>query len=272
MERRRYRSFPLALVAVVLTLLFAAPSAFTATLYDVSREKLAVRAEKALAADYTFVVLGDSRDNDGVFRTALAKAKSFSPLFILHLGDYSARGTAEETEHFLAMLRETVPEIPCFVVFGNHENRGHFERAIGPRRFALDLPRLNLRLVAVDNADNMLRPSELGYLREQLTTKERTTFVAMHVPPRTQRWSWHSFSDGAEEATRLLAEKGVRVAFYGHVHVYDRDEIRGVPSVITGGAGAPLTYIGYPGEALHHIVVVRVKGGTATATMVPLGK
>lgn len=272
MERRQHRLYLPLWGVVILSILFSAPAALAATLYENSQEKLGARAEKALPADYTFVVLGDSRDNDPVFRKALASAKSFSPLFILHMGDYSSGGTLEETEHFLAMVREEVPEIPLFVVLGNHEKRGVFEKTIGPRRFTLDLARLGLRVVVADNADNNLLPEEMGYLREQLQSSRRSTFVAMHVPPRTTRWSWHSFSNGAEELTRLLAEKRVNLAFYGHVHIYDRDEIRGVPSIISGGAGAPLTYVGYPGEAVHHIIVVRVRDGAATATMVPLGK
>ncbi len=90
----------------------------------------------------------------------------------------------------------------------------------------------------------------------------------MHIPPKTQRWNWHTFSDGAEELENVLAENGVRMAFYFHVHLYDRDVIKGVPSIITAGAGAPLAVVGFPGEPVYHIVVVRVKNGTVTTEMV----
>lgn len=272
MKRKLLRAVLSALGVVFLGLPLAPTAAPAATLYERSREMLAVKAEKALPAEYTFVVLGDSRDNDGVFRKTLALARGFSPLFILHTGDYSSGGTAAESEHFLALLREEVPDIPCFVVLGNHERPSVFEKVIGPRHFTLDLPRLGLRLVAVDNAGNALETSELGYLRDQLKTRRPATFVTMHVPPRTNRWSWHSFTDGAENLTQLLAEDHVSMAFFGHVHIYDRAEIRGIPCIITGGAGAPLTAIGFPGEAVHHLTVVRVKDGRVSATMVPLGR
>ena len=258
--------------ALLLVAFCSATFASAATLYERSRDTLALRAQKALPNDVTFVVLGDSRDNDQVFREALATAKEYDPLFILHMGDYSSQGTPEETERFLSLLGEEIPRVPCFVVFGNHEQRGVFEKKIGPRDYTLDLPRLGLRVVVVDNADNTLRPAELGYLREQLQTRRSAVFTAMHVPPRTSRWDWHSFSAGAGELARLLTQRHVTTAFYGHVHIYDRDEIGGVPSIITGGAGAPLTRVGYPGQALYHIIVVRVKNGTATATMVPINK
>lgn len=38
--------------------------------------------------------------------------------------------------------------------------------------------------------------------------------------------------------------------------------------VWTAGAGAPLVTFGFPGEPVYHIVVVRVKNGTATTEMV----
>ena len=90
----------------------------------------------------------------------------------------------------------------------------------------------------------------------------------MHVPPKTERWNWHTFSDGAAELENALAENGVKAAFYFHIHLYARDEIKGVPSIITAGAGAPLISFGFPGEPVYHIVVVRVKNGTVTTEMV----
>ena len=58
------------------------------------------------------------------------------------------------------------------------------------------------------------------------------------------------------------------MAFYFHVHLYDRDEIEGVPSIITAGAGAPLVKDGFPGEPVYHITVGRVKNGAVTTEMV----
>jgi Icc protein len=62
------------------------------------------------------------------------------------------------------------------------------------------------------------------------------------------------------------------VAFYFHVHLYAREEINGIPSIITAGAGAPLVSFGFPGEPVYHIVVVRVKNGTVTTEMVQVNE
>ena len=60
----------------------------------------------------------------------------------------------------------------------------------------------------------------------------------------------------------------VAAAFYGHVHLYDRDVLDGVEQIITGGAGAPLITSGFPGSPLHHIIVVQVKDGAVSCRMI----
>ena len=243
-----------------------------ASLYERSLEKLKAGIEHVSPVDFTFIVLGDSRGDDGIFKKALALAKTYNPLFILHGGDYSDNGSNKETDHFLALVNGSVPDVPLFVVMGNHENRKVFAEKIGPSNFSLDSVRLKLRVIAVDNASSALKIPERNYLSSQLAGKRENTFVAMHVPPKTKRWNWHIFSDGAEELENALAENGVKVAFYFHIHLYDRDEIKGVPSIITAGAGAPLVRLGFPGEPVHHIVLVRVKNGTVTTEMVKVNK
>ncbi len=256
------------ILCAALLFLVRTVDADAASLYERSLEKLRVGIERVSHADFTFVVLGDSRDDDDTFRKTLAKAKTYNPLFILHGGDYSSKGTDKETDHFLAMVDAAVPEAPFFVVFGNHENRKVFAEKIGPLNFSLDSARLGLKLIAVDNARYALKPAEMDYLKGQLAAKRENTFVAMHIPPKTTRWDWHTFSDGATELQDILAEHGVKAAFYFHVHLYARDVIKGVPSIISAGAGAPLVRFGFPGEAVYHIVVVRVKNGTVTTEMV----
>ena len=150
---------------------------------------------------------------------------------------------------------------------GNHENRKVFAEKIGPFNFSLDSARLRLKLIAVDNASYALKLPELDYLKSQLAAKRENTFVAMHVPPKTKRWNWHTFSDGAAELENALAEKGVTVVFIS-MSIYARDVIAGVPSIIAAGAGAPLVRLGFPGEPVYHIVVVRVKIDTATTGVV----
>jgi predicted phosphohydrolase len=92
----------------------------------------------------------------------------------------------------------------------------------------------------------------------------------MHVPPKTERWNWHTFTEGADELGRILTEGRVQGALFSHVHLFDRSEFAGIPAIITGGAGAHLVSFGFPGEPVYHILVVRVTNGKATFKMVPI--
>ena len=256
------------ILSIVALLLVWTANTHAASLYERSLEKLQAGIENVSPDDFTFVVLGDSRGNDGIFKKALTLAKTYNPLFILHGGDYSDKGSDKETDHFLSLVNSSVPDVPLFVVVGNHENRKVFAEKIGPFNFSLDSARLKLRVIAVDNANYALKIPELRYLSNQLAAKRDNTFVTMHIPPKTKRWNWHTFSDGAVDLENVLTENGIKIAFYFHIHLYDQDEIRGVPSIITAGAGAPLVSFGFSGEPVYHIVLVRVKQGTVTTEMV----
>jgi 3',5'-cyclic-AMP phosphodiesterase len=260
-------------IALILLLVpFLAQACLGATLYERSLAQFKANALKAAPNDFTFVVLGDSRGGDAVLKKALRKAKSYRPLFILHGGDYSDSGGEGETASFLSLANQSIPEVPLFVVMGNHENRQVFDREIGPSHFTLDSKRLRLVLVAVDDSEYALRPLELDYLRSQLAPPRRAAFIAMHVPPKTERWSWHTFTDGAEDLKAIIAKYPLQGLFFSHVHLFDRSEFAGVPAIITGGAGAPLLTMGFPGDPVYHIVVVRVKNGKASFHKVPLSE
>lgn len=246
------------------------PMAAAATLFERSQALLEKKLADVTPDDYSFVVLGDSRDNDQVFIKALKEAAKHKPLFILHTGDYSSSGSKAETDHFLEILRENVPNLPVFVVLGNHEQRATFEQSVGPAEYTLNLPPVSTQLVVEDDSRYFLKKPQLEYLDRQLAGKNSYKFVAFHIPPKTDRWSWHTFSEGASELIGILAKNRVSMAFFGHIHIYDEDTLEGVRYMITGGAGAPLITFGFPGDPSHHIVVVRVKKGSVSKQMVKI--
>lgn len=250
----------------------AVASVDAATLYERSLELFSARAKQYSPDDYRFVVMGDSRDNSLVFRKALTLAAAQNPLFILHGGDLSDNGSRPELAAFLTSLNETVPNLPVFVVVGNHErDRQLFLEMIGPLNFTIDSARLDCKVIAVDNADYGLGKAALNRLGPHLAEKRRTTFVAMHIPPRTASWEWHTFTDGAAELTRLLETYRPDLLFFSHVHQFARGEVAGVPALVSGGAGAPLYGRDkFPGEPVYHIVLVRVRQGRVTTELLPL--
>lgn len=264
------QKLPLALVLLFVLVFLVSSAGHAATLFDRSMAALETGLKKASTEDYTFIVLGDSRDNDAVFRKVLHRAADYKPLFILHLGDYSDKGGMKETQHFLSLLQETVPLIPFFVLPGNHENMQVFLDRIGPSHFTLEDKRLGLKVIALDDSAYELNKFELGYLEERLRVKPANTFVSMHVPPETKKWDWHTFSKGAAQLEQIIAGSGIDGIFFAHVHLYAREEINGIPHIITGGAGAPLVRHLFPGEPVYHFVVVRVKKGKVFMEMVQI--
>lgn len=258
------------ILSVTALFLLRAADVDAATLYERSLKKFQAATETVSPDDYSFVVLGDSRGNDAIFQKALALARGYNPLFLLHGGDYSDNGSDKETDRFLAQIDAAVPDLPFFVVMGNHENRKVFTKRVGPLNFSIESARLKLKLISVDNSGYALKPAELTYLAGQLASRRENTFVAMHIPPKTERWTWHTFTSGSDRLLDLLAENRVNAAFYFHIHLYARDEIRGIPSIISAGAGAPLVPFGFPGEPVYHIVLVRVKNGAVTTEMVKI--
>jgi predicted phosphodiesterase len=263
----------------VILFSFACPLAsHSATLYERSLKKLEANLKTASSDDLVFAVLGDSRDNDEMFRKVLSEVAKVQPLFILHGGNIVNTGTEKRFNRFLDIVDDAIPDTPLFVFMGNHEltynmkndeGKKLFREKIGPLNYTLDMKKLAIRIVGLDNSLDELTKAQLDYLEKQLTSSRKHKFVIMHVPPETQKWK-HSycFSKGADRLMQIVAEKKVSVAFFSHLHLYAEDEIKGVKYIITGGAAAPLHAEPPFGEPTHHFIVVRVKNGKVTTEVV----
>ena len=276
----RFRLIFLFVLPVFLFGLACPLTSHSSTLYERSLKKLEANLKTASPDDFMFVVLGDSRDNDDVFKKILTEAAKLKPLFILHGGDTVNTGTKKRFNHFLDIVDSAIPDIPLFVAMGNHEithnimsekSKKLYQQKIGPLNYSLDLKRLDTKIIGLDNSLYELTTSQLYYLEEQLTSARKYMFVIMHMPPETQKWKHsHCFSKGADRLMQIMAEKKVTVAFFGHLHLYAQDEIEGVKYIITGGAAAPL-YTKVPfGDPTHHFVVVRVKDGKISTEVIRL--
>ena len=75
------------------------------------------------------------------------------------------------------MVNGMVPEVPFFEVMGNHENRKVFKERMGPFNFSLDSARLELKVIVLDNANYVLKVSEMDYLKRQLAAKRKTLLL-----------------------------------------------------------------------------------------------
>ncbi|MEN6321195.1 MAG: metallophosphoesterase [Syntrophaceae bacterium] len=265
-------------LSVILFSLTCPLVSHSSTLYERSLKKLEANLKTASSDDFVFAVLGDSRDNDEMFRKVLSEVAKVQPLFILHGGDIVNTGTEKRFNRFFDIVDSTIPDIPLFVFMGNHEltynmksegGKKLFREKIGPLNYTLDMKKIAIRIVGLDNSLDELTKYQLDYLEKQLTSARKYKFVIMHMPPETQKWKHgHCFSKGADKLIHIMAEKKVSVAFFSHLHLYAQDEIKGVKYIITGGSAAPLhTKVPF-GEPTNHFVVVRVKNGKVTTEVV----
>ena len=237
-------------------------SAETGTLFAESMKTFEARAASADADSWRFVFMGDNRGNDSKFKEILKRAKDLDPLFILHGGDIVESGSVGELSRFLDVVKSVMGLPPLFVVRGNHEtNAALFEKMIGPLNFVIDSQRLGVRLVAVDNSNYILSERELSFLSQNLDQKRHNQIVSMHIPPTTERWPKHTFDKGKNELLSLMTDRKVRMGLFAHIHLFDEDMIKGIPCIISGGAGAQLSWFGYSGTAVYHLVVVEVVKG-----------
>ena len=261
------RVFRLLLISIIMSLATTSicASAETASLYSNSMKALQSKYTFADPNRWCFVFLGDNRGNDEKFIKILHRAKEINPLFILHGGDISERGSGPELSHFLKVINSIKDLPPLFVVRGNHEaDTSLFEKMIGPLNFAMDSRKLDLRLVAVDNANYSLKKNEQSFLSTNLDNSRLHQFVSMHIPPKTERWPRHSFEKGSKELFQLMNSKHVEMGLFAHIHLFDEDILDGIPYIISGGAGASLSWLGYSGDAEYHLVIIEVIKGKVT--------
>ncbi len=273
-----YRLISLIILPIILLGLAWPPSCHSSTLHERSLHKLENNLQTASPDDFTFIVMGDSRDNDEIFKKILINAAKLSPLFILHGGDTVFTGREKKFNHFLDIAETNLPDTPLFVVIGNHDLTNNikishgktiFQEKIGPLNYVLDIKKLGIKIVALDNSLYELTTAQLDYLEEQLTSPRKYKFVIMHIPPKTQKWQHiHCFTKGADRLMQIITEKKVSVAFFSHLHPYAQDEIKGVKYIITGGAAAPLHANVAFGEHFYHFIVVRVKNGKVSTEVI----
>lgn len=220
---------------------------------------------------FTFAVAGDSYRNPKVWARVLAAVAESGGEFLVHTGDLVPESTEEEWRIF----RESMAgfSLPFYPVPGNHDAMAgdldlYMANSGAPaNHYSFD--RGPVHLVMADTHHGGPTAAELDWLREDLSaTEQPIKMVFMHHPPFDPDGTDHIMAFGNEAIMELLAEMQVDYVFAGHIHAYVQGERDGVTYYITGGAGSPL-YAGHP-QAVHHYLLVTVRGEDVTVEMVPL--
>jgi 1,2-diacylglycerol 3-alpha-glucosyltransferase len=224
------------------------------------------------AERFSFIVCGDPQNNYDVFDKVLEAAKSVD--FLIIAGDLTGSGTATEFQSFVDAMNAS--GVKYYTVPGNHDVAtspvgGNYATYIGKPHSSFDYRHAHFILIDNSTPELGFYPSERAWARKDLKAARRKGFehiiAVAHVPPgypysASATEDQITGLDANHELIPLLSEGGVKNLFCGHVHTYMEERDDGVTVTITGGAGAPLHYIG--GESYHHYVLVEVNGERLT--------
>ena len=217
-------------------------------------------------ARFSFVVMGDNREGDVVFKDLIKKVnKDKDVRFIVSTGDFTLRGTEAEYEKYWKMCRAS--KVKIYEAMGNHDI-GFFNTGVKLFKEKYDetyyyFDRYGARFIVIDNSRSKgLGRKQFTWLKDALDTT-MPKFVFMHKPifDPTGTYPYYIMTpkEDNESLNRLLVRAGVKYVFFGHIHGYGRAEKDGIVYILTAGGGAPL-YLPAFGGGYYHYVKVTVDG------------
>ena len=238
----------------------------------------------AKKSDLTFVALGDSRSNPGIFDLLSKQVKQLQPDLIINMGDLVAEGGdfQQWNEFYFDVADELVGYIPLVSCLGDHE--GDDDNGALYRYFFLpQLPVEELwfsydygpaHFVALDyrypDSEKMLE----WFKKDMQQAASKWKFVYMHRP--CYNLGGHRSNWGSPQWQNLFREYQVDIVFAGHSHQYERffpvrpvQEPDGWPVtyITTGGAGAslydviPSSFLAQA-QSVYHFTYLNISGDT----------
>ncbi|MDF1556746.1 MAG: metallophosphoesterase [ANME-2 cluster archaeon] len=214
--------------------------------------------------NFTFVVLGDGRDNPDIFQQILTDGASFNPLFIIILGDMVNSGNREEYDELVILMEAS--SAPVLTMPGNHDiknsGREYYSQIFGTYYHSFDVG--STHFILLDNAKGAVDNAQMEWLRQDLEQNNASSIlVFMHIPPFDPRPDQNyamTDTNNSQDLVSLFEQFQVDMVFSGHIHSYLQETRNGVHYVITGGGGAPLVQ-DLPG---HHYVLMNVSNENIT--------
>ena len=274
------------LLALVILILALAVAAFAGQNQQI-QQKLA--ALEKIQGKFSFIVLGDNRSGDDVYRELVSLAMERKPDFIVNTGDMiETPGSKEDWAKFWDMSKPIT--VPYFLTVGNHDVHSKAPSSKKKYRKQVDLPGNefyysfpagNSLFVVLDTSNDgqekRIKGKQLKWLKEVLAnTTQQHTFIFLHHPLYTEKGKGRHSGDGLDKYPQdrdrlnaLFVKSRVDAVFTGHEHFYQRKAVDGVTQVITGGGGAPL-YSKEEDGGFHHFVRVTVDGDKVSGEVVDI--
>ena len=204
-------------------------------------DRVEVSSRALAAGDFTFLAFGDIQTGLPRFGDVV-EALNREPAadFVLVLGDLTDLSEAREFEEVDAQLARL--RMPVYATPGNHDvlSPGAFQQRYG--RTSYSFTHRGARFSSVDSSAAQLDEAVWRWLEGWLQQGEAQVHVLFtHIPAletlgiRSGQWN------SRREAWRFIAlaeEHGVDALLFGHIHSYAGYSLGGVPTFISGGAGA----------------------------------
>jgi 3',5'-cyclic-AMP phosphodiesterase len=191
---------------------------------------------------YRFAVFADVQERIDDVQDIYAKMnEDASVRFSLISGDLTQRGSRPQLERFQREMKAL--KMPCYATLGNHElgtDERLYQEYFGRGNYSFAFRGVHFTLL--DSASATVAAPVYDWLGPWLDAgAARAHVVAMHIPPLDPIGGRNGGFASRAEANKLLtrlAEGGVDLTFYGHVHSYYAYSNAGIPAYITGGGGA----------------------------------
>ncbi len=271
------------LIAMVIAVLIASGS-FAGQDQQIG-QKLA--ALEKIRGKFTFIVLGDNRSGDDVYRKLISMAVQRKPAFIVNTGDQVPdEDDLKEWAKFWEMSKPI--KVPYFLTVGNHDVNDAKSELI--YREQVDLPGNELYYsFKAGNSLFIVLDSYLTGEQKKITGEQykwlegvlakatqRYKFIFLHHPlypdkdkGRHYGNSLDRYPGDRDKLQALFVKHKVTTVFTGHDHLYLRTTVDGIPHIIAGGGGAPL-YANEKDGGFYHFIVVTVDGDKVSAEVIDI--
>ncbi len=205
-------------------------------------DHVAVESNGLPPGDFTFLAFGDIQSGIDRFDDVIEAVNAESDVdFILMLGDLTQSSTGpqfDRVEEAYARIR-----VPIYATPGNHDVQqegGEYQGRFG--RASYSLTHRGARFTSFDSASAVMSSDVFErFTRWTEDGRGGLHVVFSHIPAlevlglRSGQWN------SRREAHRFLsrsAATGVDLLLFGHIHSYDRYELGGIQTFISGGCGA----------------------------------
>jgi len=231
------------------------------------------QAQRALAGkdSVQFAVVGNINNSIGIFeRKMIPMINDAEPDLLISAGNAVSSGGEDKYRALYRTMNHL--EMPYFLTVGEHESSTfgsfHFYDHFGPYFYSFKAG--NSQFIFLDSTDPDAYRFQLHWLQQQLLDpmpEHRFVFIS-HPLKKAEKESPIDFTaqyleegEFKDQLKTLFSRHGVTAVFSANLHLFDRQQEKGVQYITTGGAGGLVLN---DDTSYYHYVWVDVSDGSVT--------